>query len=74
MAAEGESAVVVIGGGVVVVGGGGGGLFVGRLTSQQQASVSRDGSALTVLRAATVRYKLQIRLSTLASHSMLTLG
>ena len=30
-------------------------LFVGCLTSQQQASVSQDGSAQTILHAATLR-------------------
>ena len=34
----------------------------------------RDGSAQTILRAATLRQKLQIKLSTLPSHSILTPG
>ena len=39
-------------------------LFVGSLTSEQRAkSVDlRDGSALTIVRAATLRQKLQIKL------------
>ena len=38
-------------------------LLVGCLTSHQYASVSRNGSAQTILRAATLRQKLQIELS-----------
>ena len=34
----------------------------------------RDGSAQTILRAATLRYKLQIQRSTSPSHSILTPG
>ena len=34
----------------------------------------RDGSAQTILRAATLRYKLQIQRSTSTSHSILTPG
>ena len=34
----------------------------------------RDGSVQTILRAATLRYKLQIQLSTSPSHSILTPG
>ena len=34
----------------------------------------RDGSAQTILRAATLRYKLQIKLSTSPSKSILTPG
>ena len=48
---------------------------VGCLTSQQQAIVYlRDGSAQTILRAATLRYKLQIQRSTSPSHGILTPG
>ena len=43
-------------------------LFVGWLVCL------RDGSAQTILRAATLRYKLQIKLSTSPSHSILTPG
>ena len=45
-------------------------LLVGCLTSQEQAGVS----AMTILRAATLRYKLRIKLSTSPSHSILTPG
>ena len=34
----------------------------------------RDGSAQTIVRAATLRKKLQIKLSTSSSHSILTPG
>ena len=34
----------------------------------------RDGSAQTIMRAATLRQKLQIQLSISPSHSILTLG
>ena len=47
-------------------------LLVG-LTSQQQASVS-PGRICTILRAATLRQKLRIKLSISPSHSILTLG
>ena len=47
-------------------------LLVG-LTSQQQASVSQ-GRICTILRAATLRQKLRIKLSMSPSHSILTLG
>ena len=48
-------------------------LFVGFLTSQQHVYL-RDGSAQTILRAATLRKKLQMKLSTSPSHSILTPG
>ena len=58
---------------------GGGGAFVrcllvGCLTSQQHAGYLRDGSAQTIVRAATLRQKLQVKLSTSPSHSILTPG
>ena len=50
-------------------------LLVVCLMSQQCASVYlRDGSAQTILHAATLRLKLQIKVSISPSHSMLTLG
>ena len=49
-------------------------LLVGCLTFQQQASVSLDGSAQTILHAATLRQKTQIKLTTSSSHSILTPG
>ena len=51
-------------------------LLVGYLTSQQFVSFIflRDGSALTSVRAATLRQKLQIKLATSPSHSVLTQG
>ena len=49
-------------------------LLVGCLTFQQHASHLRGGSAQTSLRAATLRLKLRIKLSTSPSHSILTLG
>ena len=54
--------------------GGGVGLLGCCLTSLQQASVSQDGSAQIILRAVTLREKLQIQLSTSPSHSILTPG
>ena len=48
-------------------------LFVGCLRSQQHASVSQ-GRICTILCAATLRQKLQIKLSTSPSHSILTQG
>ena len=48
-------------------------LLVACLTSQQHASVSQ-GRICSILRAATLRYKLQIKLSTSPSHSILTPG
>ena len=48
-------------------------LLVGCLTSQQQASVSQ-GRICSILRAATLTYKIQIKLSTSPSHSILTPG
>ena len=46
--------------------------LVGCLTSQQHAIVYLwDGSAQTILRAATLRQKLQIKLSTSPRHSIL---
>ena len=48
------------------------GWVVDCLTSQQHASYLRDGPAQTSLHAATLRQKLQIKLSTLPSHSILT--
>ena len=51
------------------------GLFVGCLTSQQSMRVYlRDGSTQTILHAATLRQKLQIKLSISPSHSILTPG
>ena len=47
--------------------------FVGCLMSQQHASVSQ-GWICTILRAARLRQKLQIKLSTSPSHSILTPG
>ena len=47
--------------------------LVGFLTSQQHASVSQE-RIFTVLRAATLRWKLQIKLSTSPSHSILRPG
>ena len=51
-------------------------LFVGCLTSQQHASVSqrRIYSDNIIVRAATLRQKLKIKLSTSPSHSILTPG
>ena len=49
------------------------GWLVGCLTSQQQASVSQ-GRICSILRAATLRQKLQIQRSTSPSHSILTPG
>ena len=48
-------------------------LFVGCLPSNMQVYL-RDGSAKTIVRAATLRQKLQIKLSISPSHSILTLG
>ena len=48
-------------------------LLVGCLMSQQHASVSQ-GRICTIVHAATLRQKLQIKLSTSPSHSILTLG
>ena len=51
------------------------GWLVGCLTSQQHAIVYlRDGSGQAIGCAATLRYKLQIKLSTSPSHSILTPG
>ena len=48
-------------------------MLVGCLLSQQQAIVYfRDGSAQTILRAATLRQKLLIKLFISPSHSILT--
>ena len=47
-------------------------LFVGFLKSH--ASESQDGSVQIILRAATLRYKLQTKLSISPSHSILTPG
>ena len=41
----------------------GGGTLAGHLTSQQQTSHHGDGSALNVVRAATLRLSLQIELA-----------
>ena len=49
-------------------------LFVGCLTSPNMLMYLRDGSAQTILRAAILRQKLQIKLSTSPSHSVLTPG
>ena len=49
-------------------------LFVGCLASSNGLVYLRDGSAQTILRAATLRQKLQIKLSTSPSHSILTPG
>ena len=48
-------------------------LFVGSVTSQQHASVSQ-GWVSSILRAATLRQKLQIKLSISSSHSIWTQG
>ena len=49
-------------------------LLVACLQSQQRAMYLRDGSAQTNLRGATMRQKLQIKLSTSPNHSILTPG
>ena len=51
-------------------------VLVGCLTSRPRNMLVylRDGSAKTIVRAATLRYKLQIKLSTSPSHSILTPG
>ena len=52
-------------------------LFVGWLLALRPSNMLvylRDGSAQTILRAATLRRKLQIKLSTSPSHSILTTG
>ena len=59
-------------------GGGGGGVFVVvcwllNIPANMQVYL-RDGSAQTILCAATLRQKLQIQLSASPSHSILTLG
>ena len=53
------------------MGGGGRCLFV---CPSNMIVCLRDGSARTVVRAATLRQKLQIKLSTSPSHSILTPG
>ena len=52
------------GGGGVVGGGGGGGFLLAYLSSQQYASYLRDLPAQTTVRAASLRWKLQIKLAT----------
>ena len=47
-------------------------LLVSCLTSQQHASASQGGSAQTIIRAATLKWKLQIKLSASPCHSILT--
>ena len=49
-------------------------LFVGCLTSHQHAGVSQGQTAQTIVHAATLRYKVQIKLTISPSHSMLTPG
>ena len=49
-------------------------VVVGALTSSNMLVYLRDGSAQTSICAATLRWKLQIKLSISPSHSILTSG